>query len=229
METISYFDRDILAFTHIKKAAGTTLSHILRANYFLKYCDVKALSKNSNSDFLSTDMIKLFKINPFIKAIGGHSVAPFGDLQNNFKNMRFITLLRNPIKRYISQYQYNVEKLKHTGSFREFLENKTSWNKQVRTIAGSEDVELAKYILKNKYLLVGIVEEFDEFLILLKRKLQPLNFHPGYRIKNIGRKNSSLRKELEKQIKQYREDIQERNMLDIELYHFVKTESDSRK
>ena len=72
--------------------------------------------------------------------------------------------------------------------------------------------------------MVGVVEEFDEFLILLKYKLQPFKFRPEYRIQNIGRRNSPVRRKLDTQVKGYYKKIEKRNTLDIELYHFVKNE-----
>lgn len=57
-----------------------------------------------------------------------------------------------------------------------------SLNRQTRAIAGSEDVSLAKKMILRRFLLVGIVEEFDGVLILLKRKLEPFKFRPGYKM-----------------------------------------------
>lgn len=224
MKNISSSKREILAFTHIKKAGGTTLSHILRANFLFRHCDVRVLKKQSKKVFQAADMSELIKINPFVKSIAGHSVLPFGDLDRSFKKTRFITMLRDPSKRFMSQYQYNVEKLGYRGSFEDFLNIRDIWNRQVKTIAGSENIRRAKEILKNKFLLVGVVEEFDEFLILLKMKLHPTKFHPGYRIQNIGKKDSPIRREMEQDFEHFHKQIEERNSLDIELYNFVLNE-----
>ena len=124
MDRSHFRKREILAFTHIKKAAGTTLSHILRINFFLRHCDVKVLSIGSGNCFQAEDMFRLFQINPYIVSIGGHSVVPFGNLAAHFENIRFITVLRDPVQRYLSQYQHNVEKLGYPGSFQAFLEKK---------------------------------------------------------------------------------------------------------
>lgn len=215
-------ERKILAFVHIKKCAGTTLTHILRLNFFLSHCDVRCLRETSSGNFQAEDMNKLMLINPLVKCIAGHEVVPFSNLATTCPGIRFITLLRDPVQRYISQYQYNAEKLGHNLSFDDFLKSKTSFNKQTRAIAGSEDLVLAKDILNRLFFLVGIVEEFDEFLILLKKKLQPFRFRPGYEIHNITNKESNISKNIKKRLHEYHEQIIERNLLDIELYNYVK-------
>lgn len=217
-------ERKILAFVHIKKCAGTTLTHILRLNFFLRHCDVRCLSETSSGIFQAKDMNKLMRINPLVKCIAGHEVKPFGNLVITYPGIRFITLLRDPVQRYISQYHYNTEKLGSNLSFDDFLKTKRSFNKQTRAIAGSEDLVTAKDILNRFFFLVGIVEEFDEFLILLKKKLEPLRFRPGYRVQNVANKHSPMRRSIEKQLHKYHEQIIERNLLDIELYNYVKND-----
>lgn len=217
-----YRERELLAFTHIKKAGGTTLSHILRTNFLFRHCDVRVLKKESGKVFQTADMLTLLKINPFVRSIGGHCLMPFGNLDKTFIKAKFITLLRNPIKRYMSQYQYNVERLGYRETFETFLSIKDIWNRQVKTIAGSESLDNAIEILEGKFFLVGVVEEFDEFLILLKNKLRPLKFDPRYNIQNVGRKDSPIKKELEQNQDKYYKHIEACNSLDIELYNFVR-------
>lgn len=216
--------RKILAFVHLQKAAGTTLIHLLRLNFFLRYCDVRVLYKDSNKVFQAKDMRKVLAINPFTRCIAGHAVKPYGTLSEEFPNVQFITLLREPIQRYLSQYQYKVEKMGHDLTFEEFMEDKESFNKQTRQLTGSENLNLAKDYLANRFLLVGTVDEFDAFLILLKRKLEPYRFKAGYKVQNIGRQWSPVRRRLMENYDIYFHKIEERNHLDIELYNYVKNE-----
>ena len=162
-------DRKILAFVHIYKAAGPTLAHILRLNFFLKHVDVKVLCKDSRGIFQSADMRKIMIINPFVGCITEHDIKPFSHLSDIFPEIRYSTLLRDPIKRTISQYQYNVEQLGSNLSFDEYLRIPWEMNTQTKRIVGSDDIDLAKKTISKNFFLVGIVEEFDEFLILFKR------------------------------------------------------------
>ena len=59
--------REMLAFTHIEKAAGTSLIHLLRVNYFMKYCDVMPLSIKSSGILRADDLRKIMIINPAFK------------------------------------------------------------------------------------------------------------------------------------------------------------------
>ena len=214
----------MIAFTHIEKAAGTTLIHILRVNFFMKYCDVKPLSIKSSGILRADDLRKIMMINPLLKCIAGHAIRPFADLCDVAPGIKYITILRDPTRRYISHYQYWSEKLGHKITFEEFLKFRNTHNLQTRKIAGSENVQFAKEILKKRFFLVGIVEEFDEFLVLLKNKLKPINFSPEYRLQNIGKRNSIIRADLEKNIHNYLYEIMYANKLDNELYSYVKNE-----
>ncbi|MFX0197728.1 MAG: sulfotransferase family 2 domain-containing protein [Candidatus Hodarchaeota archaeon] len=211
----------MLAFVHIKKAAGTTLNHIMRINYIFRHCDVKVLEAGSDDVFRAADMKHLLKINPFVASISGHEVRPYGDLRSFIPSIKFITLLRDPVKRYLSQYQHNYEILGEKLAFSQYLNTESSFNKQTRTIAGCDDVELAKEILARRFFLVGTVEAFDEFLVILKNKIKDRKLHLGYKKQNIRNEKSALRKSLDEKYEEYKERIIERNLLDIELYRYV--------
>ncbi len=95
--------------------------------------------------------------------------------------------MRDPILRYISQYIYNLEFLKNNiKNFDDYLSRKSEQNMQIKRIVGSENLGRAIEILKSHFLLVGITEEFDGFLLLLKNKLKPIKFEIGYQKKNIS-------------------------------------------
>ena len=209
--------RRVLAFVHIEKAAGTTLIHILRRNYFMRYCDVRPLNEGSQGLFTASDMRGTLRVNPFIRCIAGHAVKPFGDLRDRYEGIEYITLLRDPVKRYVSQFQYLTREQAHTFTFSEFLENSNYDNFQTKKITGNEDVEAAKTILSGQFLLVGIVEAFDEYLLMLRRKLQPMNFKPDYRRVNAAR-DKQFGMDL---VKQHHDRILEKNQADLALYDYV--------
>ena len=151
-----FHQREILAFLHIPKTAGTTLNHLFRINFFLRFCNVKNIHSGIQWALTAEQLALVLTINPFIKCIGGHTVRPFSNICEKYPNLKFITLMRDPILRYISQYIYNLEFLRNNiKNFDDFLSRKSEQNMQIKRIVGSEDLDRAIEILKSHFLLVG--------------------------------------------------------------------------
>ncbi len=212
---------NIIAFVHIEKAAGSSLIALLRYNFPFTHCEVKPLSKDLSHVFSACDMEKILKINPWVKSISGHSLTPVSNLRLAYPNIQYITLLRDPVKRYISNYLYWVDAMGYKGNFQTYLGVEKIWNFQVKKIAGVEDLEVARKIVDKEFFLVGLTEEFASFLLLLGKKMSKtqfklINFHI-----NEGRKSQNY-EGLMKDLNPHLPGIEKRNALDIELYNHVK-------
>ena len=212
-------DDPLLAFVHIEKAAGTTLLYLLRRNYLFRYLDVRPLRAEGDGVFNAEDLCACLRINPFLRCIGGHAVRPFSDLEVVAPDIRYVTLLREPVQRYLSQYRYWVRELGKDWSLEQFLEHEPSQDFQTRKIAGSRSVASAIRILQDRFFLVGVAEQFDEFLIELRHKLLPDRFAAHYSRRNVASEgrdvlNAAL-------IEQHAERIRAANRGDLELYRYV--------
>lgn len=128
--------------------------------------------------------------------------------------------MRDPVKRYLSQYQHWIEKKNLDVDFRKFMEIEDLANFQTRKYAGRDNLDEAKRVLEQNFLLVGYVEAYDEFLVLLKKKLSKMNFCINYERQNLAMNLVQVGTILE----EYAEEITERNKNDIALYEFVKQE-----
>ena len=214
----------MLAFIHIEKAAGQTFIRILENNFVYRHCRVAPLKKEHKGVFQWADLQLLMKINPFLNALAGHSVVPYSDLSEYKSDIRYITILRDPVKRYISHYQYWVQVLNKQISFEKFLSIEDLNNFQTKKIAGSADVSSAKKTVKEKIFLAGVVEEFDDFLVILKNKMAPGSFDIRYKRRNVA-KGNLIKKNIFERFDKYKENILSNNQLDQELYHYVKETS----
>jgi len=210
----------LLAFVHIEKAAGTTFIHILRHNFFLQYMDVRPFFKNSKGLFTHRDFNIAKKMIPSLRCISGHAVTPFSGLEKSCTEIEYITIMRDPVKRYLSQYQHWVEKKKLDYDFEDFLELEDLKNFQTKKYVGTDNLEEAKQLLSKQFKLVGYVEAFDQFLVLLSNYFSDINFDASYRRQNPAHNKISVKALEEK----YRERIEENNKVDIALYEFVKNE-----
>lgn len=155
-------------------------------------------------------------------------------------NCKYITFLRNSIDRVISHYyfvlrtpvHYLYNKVYKKLSLTEYVSSRLThelYNGQTRLLCCNNaqdltflekerlditDLEIAKQNLENIFSIVGIVEEFDTSLILLK--------------KQIGLKNIYYKKNVtNKKVKEYIDNdvlaiIKENNKLDLVLYQFAK-------
>jgi hypothetical protein len=207
-------------FVHIEKAAGTTFNHILRNNLILYVTLNNTLFWTEKYDgiFNACMLQKLLKYFKIINGVGGHTIKGNIDYQKaTKKSVTYLTFLRNPIDRYLSHYSFQKNVMNINWTIDKFIENKKFNNFQTKKIAGSENLDLAKKIISERFNFVGLTEQFDVSLKLLKIKF-PRHFKDiNYERKNVLSRRVHLEKLPNVAIKK----IRNNNLLDIELYKYA--------
>ena len=207
----------MIAFVHIEKAAGTTMNLILRQSFGLRHCDVKYRDVRDVSAV--DDEITFARSCHFsLRSIAGHGLLPMGIHDSQ---IALYTLLREPVSRCVSHYQYQVERMGRRIAFKDWIRNKRYHDYQVTKIAGTRDLEKAKIILRERFFFVGLVERFDESIAALAA-LSPYPLDIRYRSKNVASReviSQSIRND-----DGLRALIGQANSLDIALYEYAKTE-----
>lgn len=206
----------MIVFDHIGKTAGTTLKFILRNSFGICHCDVKHAKRNP---FTSDELAFARKVFPDIKCISGHALV------NPVENIRdedcfFITVLREPVIRCISNYQDDCLRRAYTGDLKEWLSDSKTQNLQVKQIAGQDNLAKAKELL-DEFSFVGLTERFDESMKLLKL-ISPYPLNINYK-KKIVASDNTIKNEILNNKEKY-ELVRNHNLLDIELYRYVKDE-----
>ena len=237
---------EIIIFFHIGKTGGTTLASILRKNtppesYF-----------HANVVEHTPSLLGLQRMEPIIEAIknlserqkqaitiaSGH--VPFGLHQHMPRAAAYITLLREPVDRFISSiyYSFTVNKAHRYETLKHLIHSRqVPSDYQTRVVSGLTELdpdydpkdtryyvpvpekalESAKRNIQEYFCIAGTIERFDEFLILLKRKLQLKLTDLLYIRENITRGRPRV-SEIPEDVRHI---IQENNRLDSELYSFV--------
>jgi len=177
-------DPHTIIFLHIHKTAGTTLHTILDRQYqpqevYVIDADGHNLDHFANLSQQRRDAVRLLK---------GH--MDFGLHEFLRLPYTYFTFLRRPIERVISHYYFIRRTPSHPHyhlarrlNLRQFVEsetNKLMVNGQTRILAGgyphyrfgskkNELLERAKRNLRQHFAVVGLMEQFDESLLLLKK------------------------------------------------------------
>lgn len=92
----------MLAYIHIQKTAGQTVRAILRKNFGTRHCDLPVNPSQINSRAIAW----IRRCYPKLEVLSGHAVGPVGVLEL-YENARVFTVLREPVARAISHYQYS--------------------------------------------------------------------------------------------------------------------------
>lgn len=173
-----------------------------------------------------------------LKVIQGH--MKFGWHKLLPQPCTYITFLREPVETIISYYFHLLKRKKGHCLYDQIIKRQMNVkefacsgidlltdNGQTRLISGiwdkvdfgkctTEHLQLAKHNLKTHFSMVGLTEEFDKTLILLKRafgwKL------PLYYKRNVG-ENRPPNSEIQEDDRRI---IESMNTLDIELYRYTK-------
>jgi hypothetical protein len=204
----------MIIFLHIEKTAGTSFKTLLRANYGIGYVEANKIKR---SVFTDQDLRFAKKIFFRIDVIAGHNLK---DPQHHLHiaGGNLITFLRQPVDRFISHYQDRVIRNGLQLTFEEWANRKENQNLMVRSIAGSEDLQRAKEILKDQFLFVGLTEYFEESLTMLNSFLEkPLAL--SYRT-SVKSRSDQVRDQIKKDEKSM-ELARKCNKLDQLLYDYT--------
>ncbi len=203
--------QDRIIFFHIPKSGGVSVSSLLMNEY-----DLSQIS-NPNPE------------NICLYSYGTHS--SLFTIQKNLEisKFKFITFLRNPIDRILSEHRYCIRK--HNANPDILIAHnlppegdpiETASNNMCKSLSGLDDknplipieahLESAKNTLKDKFFFLGITEKMEESIHLLYSKL-------GWKIpEEIPHFNKTEDITFPPDVLQK---IAERNWADIELYEYV--------
>ncbi len=227
-------------FIHIPKTAGTTLRHLLSRHYtmheliFVYPSDAKGFVTPAQFQSMSQSRKRKTKL------IFGHMLyGAHHDVMS--RPSRYITMLREPTDRVVSEYHHHLHVAdsphhrfingKRIVTLEDFvdLEILPLDNVMVRMIANLSprqtpygqcsvnDLNLAKYRLRNVFGLILITERFTDSMWLLSKFLGA-NLGNGDRL-NVNAQRPDIGDVEPRVVRK----IQEINYLDVELYKFART------
>ena len=226
--------RHSLIFLHIPKTGGMSFSPII-----VRQFPQEAVYQINGSLRVSAEELCSLsgerKAN--IQCPYGH--MPFGLHTCLSQPSVYVTLLRNPVERIISAYYYSLRRpewgfhqqiVERNLSLHDFVVDKVSaelHNEQTRMLSGSDEpvtaidaLDRAKKNLDAHFVVAGLTERFDEFLLLCRMLLGWRNVF--YQKKNINRHRPQLGEISPRTISV----IEKHNSLDLELYDVVRQRFD---
>jgi hypothetical protein len=207
------------AFIHIPKSGGSTLSTILRNSFLSRHCDLKLRDGFYYPVFTAAALRRTHWIYWRLESIAGHHIAVHGKLENYWNHIRFYTFLRDPLRRCISEYQRAVDRLEKRAPFEEWIADPLHRNRITKHLAGCDDADQAIDVLHGRIGMVGLVDRFDESLLLLRHWMNDPRLDIRYRPKNVARRNS-VKKQLLGDPRAM-ELLADANQLDLQVYRHV--------
>jgi hypothetical protein len=208
----------MLALVHIHKTAGTTLDDILARSYGVRHCYLPPV--NGKTWLSADDYRRVQKLCPPLDSIAGHYVSAFSDLDIARPDIRYYTFLREPLVRCASHYQYQLQQQGKRYPFEEWIVRHVKRNPQTARIAGRNGtVSDAIEMLKTRFFFTGLVERFDESLVIFRQRVGDPRLAIGYRRRRVA-ENDDIKNELLADSRT-RALIIEANRLDIELYEYA--------
>lgn len=196
--------RPLLAFLHIAKTGGRSVETMLRSSYGPAYCHAlpwrrplrpgEAGRPLAIATYDRDDLRRLRRLCPFMRAVGGHAVTLWSGL-HDVQPVRYFAFLREPVARMASHYQFH----RATVPAPLDLDGWCAWHEprelQTKYFSADGDPRAAIAAIERHGVFVGLLERFDESLLLLRRLAAP-ELNPAYRRENTAGSNSLAKRML---------------------------------
>jgi len=212
-------------FIHIPKTAGTTLATTLRWVYGPWTC---YRHNPERPNRIEEFMTRRQEVAPNARCVMGH--VQYGVHRHLTMDGRYFTLLRHPIRRFISRYYFlrmGYPNATWPTNLKEFCQSDHSWsrpNDLVRFVSGKDptrypqaSLETAKDHLHNEFAAFGLTERFDASLLLFRRRLHWSR--PPFYVSSL---QNSDRPTLDELPPDMVEVVREHHQLDLALYQWAK-------
>lgn len=219
-------DQPLVFFLHIPKTGGTTMWGIARRVTGGR--SIRVMSKDTEGDARELQRL-LTTTDHDYRLVGGHFLMGVQDVAT--RPYTSFTFLRDPADRAISDY-YRIMRQPKNELHEAFVSEQLSleeglrrmqYNIHTRYLSGTaglegectpQDLANAKHNLATRFAVVGLLEHFDESLMLCQ---QAFGWPPPYyRRRNVSQNRPDVLPD------QMYELATELNALDVELYNFAK-------
>jgi hypothetical protein len=222
-----------LTFLHLPKTGGTTFTTVLRWQY-------RGLSPDEIMWFTTNDprFEELSRLpieqRARLKVLMGH--FPYGIHRSIPKRCTYVTIIRDPVKRVVSEFRYVLSSPTHpmhdaavssSMDLEDYVMGRYSAqteNALTRQLAGKSgegeltrhDLEIASANLRS-FEVVGLTDAFDESMILFKHILGWST--PFYFSRNVSKRGTYPGNVSDRTIRV----IRERNVFDAEIYALARS------
>jgi hypothetical protein len=223
-----------IIYIHIPKTGGSSLHNILNRQYGKKH----SFQVKNNRELHLFDALSEKEKNE-IDILKGHMAFGHHVLFPDPEKVSYFTLMRDPVKRIISNYYFILKRGGQYHAYQKLVENNCSLKDYVESgvIANAENAQIrllsdnigtphgecqpfmvdkAKANIEKYFSVVGVNEYYDETLLLLQDYYQwKTPYYSRVNVTGHGVKVSDLDKDTLSAITKF-------NALDIELYEWAK-------
>lgn len=212
----------MLAFIHIAKTAGRSVETMLRSSYGLRYVRAvpwrpygrgRAVAKYDVEDFR-----RLRRLWRPMTVVGGHAVALWSGF-HELEPVRYFAFLREPLARAASHYQFHLTTEADPLDWDAWLAWNLQHNHQTRAFSRDSDAAEAIAAVERHGVFLGLLEEFDASLLMLRRLVAP-DLNPAYVRTNVARDRSAAADLLADPVR--RSQLEAVNAEDLRFYRHVR-------